>query len=1069
VTDSQGALISGATVTVLNVNTGVSGDYVTNHAGLYDTSSIVPGSYQLTFKEQGFQTLVRGPVTVELGFTTVNAQLKVGSTKQQVVVTSNVPLLETESGVQQTTLEAKAMEKLPNVGVDWQNFIVLLPGAVGVADWDRNNPTQRVSINGSEDYNTFLSDGSTTTLPSSSNSNQQSFESVAEVQISSSNFSAQYGIGGLVFNQLSKSGTDHFHGSLYEYFQNDALDAKGYGFGNSVTVPYLRYNYYGGSIGGPVIRKRIFFYFDYERNPQIGANTGYLTVPTQAELNGDFTGQPTIYDPTTQVVTQTPSGPVVTRTSFEDEYHNGNKIPAQLLDPVALAIQSYYPKPNVTGGMAQGAAINNFFYNARLPGTLTHYFGRLDYDITPSNRLTMSDTQGDDPNLRNYDGMCPIQCTHDDGDSNNSQVTDMWSISPRTINEARFGYTDQLNYLKTETLNQGFPAKLGLQYAKADEFPSIGISGNCCFGLGPATDAVQKEMVFDLSDVVTLIRGRNVLHFGGEELIYRSDESQWGNIQAGNFNYSGAYTQSTVGDSSTGAGYADFLLGYTQSWSASNSPEYGMRTKNPQMFIQDDIKVRPNLTVNLGLRYQIEIGWSEVKNDLAVFDPTVSNPATGTDGAMWYASTHANGRHQLQANVYDTVLPRLGFSWLPKPDMTIRGGFGIYAYRWSGDVYAQGQGGAFQSSGSVSDQTNGITPVVLLSGSGANLPYVGSTTDPAAYNGQSVTYTKYHAPVPENYQWNLTVQHTLGTNMVAQLAYVGSHVNNLSFPVDINQVPESKLGPNDSPADLPYPAFQSINGDTFNAISNYNSLQASIQRRMTSGLSFEFNYVWSHMLDDQSSSSQGGNGGDQFVQNSYDPAANYGASNFDTRNAFKGGIVYELPVGRGRMFLNHNPLLDAFIGGWQTSGTMVFMTGFPFTPTIGGSNNSYSQAGYWYPNQIAKQRYPHNLNEWFDPSAYTLPAPGTFGDLRKNNVLEPGMGFVNLSAGKTFVLAPHEGVNLNIRADANNAFNNTNFGEPNYYLQPGGPANDPFQGSDTSISQLVGGGRTMQLEGRITF
>ena len=223
-------------------------------------------------------------------------------------------------------------------------------------------------------------------------------------------------------------------------------------------------------------------------------------------------------------------------------------------------------------------------------------------------------------------------------------------------------------------------------------------------------------MVFDLSDVVTLIRGKHILHFGGEFLIYRTDTTTWGNFNAGTFTFTGQYTQSTVGDSTTGLGYADFLLGQSQSWSALVAPEYGPRAKNPQMFIQDDFKIRPNLTLNLGVRYQIETGWKEVKNNISAFDPTVMNPGTGSDGAIWYASTHANGRRSLEASAFSTVLPRLGFSWLPHPNTTLRGGFGIFAYRWSLDTYGTGMGTAIQFQGNATDQTNGNSPVAILSG-----------------------------------------------------------------------------------------------------------------------------------------------------------------------------------------------------------------------------------------------------------------------------------------------------------------------------------------------------------------
>jgi hypothetical protein len=649
----------------------------------------------------------------------------------------------------------------------------------------------------------------------------------------------------------------------------------------------------------------------------------------------------------------------------------------------------------------------------------------------------------------------------------------VWNISPTTVNEARVGFTDQLNYYVDSTLNQGFPAKLGWQFAKADQFPSTTIAGNCCFGstssgFSPNVNAVQKEMVFDLSDVVTLVRGKHILHFGGEVLIYRTDTTTWGNINAGTFAFTGAYTQSTVGDSTTGLGYADFLLGQSQSWNALVAPEYGPRAKNPQMFIQDDFKIRPNLTLNLGLRYQIEQGWKEVKNNISAFDPTVVNPETGTDGALWYASTHANGRTSLQASAFNTFLPRVGFSWLPHPNTTVRGGFGIFAYRWSLDTYGTGMGTAIQFQGNATDQTNGISPVVTLSSDGSNLPYIGPTTDPAALNGQSAVYNKYHTPVPEIYQWNLALQREFGANTVAEIAYVASHGYNLSFPVDINQVPENKLGPNDSPSALPYPIYQSITGDTFNAISNYNSLQASISRRLAAGLSMNFNYTWSHFLDDQDSSSYGGAAGTQTVQRSYDPSASYGASNFDVRNAFKGRVVYELPFGKGKMFLNKSSLLNEVIGGWQASGTMLFSTGYPFTPTISGSNNSFSQAGDWYPNQVGNPRPSHrSIDQWFDPSAYTLPAPGTFGNMRRNSVYSPGIDEVNLSAGKSFALSDR--INMQIRADAVNAFNHPSFGQPNFALEPGGPADNPFLGSPTNITSLTVHGRTMQLNGRISF
>jgi len=687
----------------------------------------------------------------------------------------------------------------------------------------------------------------------------------------------------------------------------------------------------------------------------------------------------------------------------------------------------------------------------------------------------MSDTQSDTPVVYPSSVFAsPVGWQSGDVDNNNAQITDVWTISDHLINEARMGYTYQGNFFADLTLGQGLPAKLGWQYAKADSFP--GISVGPYNGIGPASNAVYKEHVFDPSDVVTLVRGKHILHFGGELLLYRDDSTAWGNTNAGSFNFSGQYTQHwslnakgiASPDTTTGLNYADFLLGDAQSWSAKVQPEYGARLKGPQVFIQDDYKLRPNLTVNLGLRYQIRHGWNEIRGNELVFDPTVLNPATATLGAAWFGSTKANGRSSLQADVYNTFLPRVGFAWQPDPNTTVRGGFGIYAYNWSLDTYGNGVGNAFGSSGNQSDQTNGITPITTLSGTGANLAYIPASTNPAAYNGTgNLSYNQYHTPIPEIYQWNLALQHELGANMVAELAYVASHGYNLNFPVDINQVPENKLGPNDSPADRPYPQFQGLGGSTNNAISNYNSLQASISRRLSSGLAFNFNYVWSHFLDDQDSSGWGSRAGQQNYQNAYAPSENYANSNFDVRNAFKGNIIYDLPFGHGRRFINNNWILDEIVGGWQASGTLVLSTGNPFT--VFSDGNTFAQAGTQYPNLTGVSTKPvggRNINEWYNPAAFSLPDNGTYGNAGRNSVTGPGLDVVNISAGKRFAI--YEQVKLQIRIDAANAFNHPSFYIPQQYLNAN-PGTNNYIGSATNITGTTVGGRNVQLGVRLEF
>ncbi len=286
-------------------------------------------------------------------------------------------------------------------------------------------------------------------------------------------------------------------------------------------------------------------------------------------------------------------------------------------------------------------------------------------------------------------------------------------------------------------------------------------------------------------------------------------------------------------------------------------------------------------------------------------------------------------------------------------------------------------------------------------------------------------------------------------------------------PVDIDQVPQQYLGPNDKQFE-PYPIFSSINGSPNNAISNYNALEAQITKRMTNGLEFNVNYTWSHFLDDLDSSGWANREGFQNYQNAFDTNANYGNSNFDIRNMFKGQVIYQLPVGRGRQFLNSNALLDAALGGWQVASTFVVQGGNPISITTGNNNSSYNQSGGYtqYANLVGNiNAVPggrlNRLQEWYNLDALAVPAPATYGDFRRNTVYGPGLSEVNASLGKTFNVWPERNVQMQVRADAQNVLNHASFG------QPGNNAIGPNQSAQ--ITGTTVGGRTMQLYGRISF
>src|SRR6266700_1271352 len=673
VTDASGAVIAGATVTLMNIDTGESKEFVTNQSGIYDTVSTRPGNYKLSFTKEGFKKSTYGPILLEVSVITVDASLQVVQVQEEVTVieSSGAPLLQTESGQQGTILEGKTINELPQIGAgitgnDWANFNIFLPGASSAPSQPSSegsgayNAGDAISINGNlpNDAN-FLADGATVVLPVSGNVDNSVFESISEVQVTTSSFSAQYGIGGAVFIQISKSGSNTFHGSAYEYWQNDVLNARPYFSLPSQSKPTLRYNEWGGSVGGPIIKNKLFFFFVRDKITNKGrVNKHTSTVPTLAERGMgttnpgeyDFGGTPTIYDPTSAAI----SG---TRKAFAN-----NIIPTGMIDSVALKVLSFYFQPSAagtpykdpkTGIVYPGAITSNYKSTSPSSNPNLRYFGRIDYDLMKNNRVTFSITQKDNPGKNFNQWPCPLNCFSGDIDGYNVQLSDTWTISPTIVNEFRMGYTKQGNWFVPQSLGFDAVSKLGLQYSKANIFPTFNLSGVCCTSLQPGTNAIYIEHLYDPSDVMTLIKGRHILHFGVEVLMGEGNTTPWGNVDAGQFTFNGSYTQQN--DGTGGSGLADFLLGDVFHWKATNQAVTYMRLKSPQLFVQDDYKLRPNLTINLGLRYEATTGMSELHNAIGGFDPNLVNPLNGALGSMWFGGQI--NRTTLQKPIYDIFLP----------------------------------------------------------------------------------------------------------------------------------------------------------------------------------------------------------------------------------------------------------------------------------------------------------------------------------------------------------------------------------------------------------------------------
>jgi hypothetical protein len=1115
VTDSSGSRIPGVNVTVLNNDTGVITKYVTNSVGLYDTNSILPGNYTLTFNKQGFDTVKRGPVALQVEIITIDAQLKVGAANEEVEVNaSEAPLLKTEDAEVSTTLSTVELDNLPNSNPSngYTELLKLLPGATGVTSGNmnggggnNNDPAFDQAINGTMPYfSSYLVDGGSIWLPHSANTDQGISESVSELNVIATDAPAQYGGGGSVFNVILKSGTSEFHGSAYDYIQNDAFDARNYF--NTGAKAKQRYNYFGGSFSGPIVKNKMFFYYNYQQLKNPNSGFGTATEPTAAMIAGCF--DPALFGNALKLDSAHGGAALTSGTAADiaqcstaDPGNAANDlvIPMADFDPVAKAIVSNY---FLAGQDGNNTLSNNYKYLAPGNGNLAKQIGRLDYNITPKNRIDFSIVEKYTPNVVSTGSPnCPVNCTNVSSDGGNGQLSDVWTISTNVVNEARFSFNREAIWFAQASLNEGIPAKIGLQFSTADVLPSINIGGTGGNStIQPGTEALFIQNSFLAGDSLTWIKGKNILHFGGEVLMEQDNSTPWGGINGATLGFSGQFTTSDPAVSE--AGFADFLLGDVQSWNTNSTPKHYMRANNPSFYVQDDIKLRPNLTINLGVRSETHGGAWEKYNNAGGFDPTVANPlgssytlgsttySLNPQGSIWFAGL--NGARKESYAAKTAVMPRLGFAWTPTPSLVIRGGVGQYASLWSEDTVGGTMGFGSGAIGSASVDPSATTPVVQLSGSGSNLTILrgAAARTPVSYitpaspqgSGGSIPYTPYHLPIQNGWQWMGGVQFRLPGNMVAEGQYVGSHWENMMFLADINQLSAANLGKGQTAR--PYPQFSGIGvgsggsrTGSYNGISNYESTSFTIRKPMSYGLTFQAAYTWSILKDDMDDSGWGEQFGDAYYQDAYNPSANYAKSNLNRPNVLKGTVLYRVPLGKGHRFLS-SEIGDAVLGGWETSADYVAESGAPFTVTMDDPNNNGSlgpsdgnSEAAWYPN-LASNGNPnsggHSIKQWFNQLAYVSPAANTFGTNPRNSLIGPDFVWFDFSLAKNFSIPGWERGKIQIRMDANNIFNHPALNDPDSVLSHAALLSGT---PSTSVGAITGAApaRVIQLSGRFSF
>jgi outer membrane receptor protein involved in Fe transport len=1115
VQDSTGAVVEGVKVTITNVETGVSIVSTTTSAGIYDAPSVPTGSYTVTFSKAGFKDLVRKGIILQIQTIGVDASLQVGSANERVEVTSETPLVETETSDQHVNLNSAAIHAAPIVGTDWRAEMTQLIPGVNAGGGTGEAAGQQIGVNGTQSYNVnFLDDGSAATAPRDYNSSNyyMPLDAISEISVNSGNASAEYGNGLTSINVIKKSGTNQWHGTAYEYIQNTAFNARG--FNNQTgTKSVEHWNTYGGSVGGPLIKNKLFFFFNYQRNPSSTPTGGQYSYPTAAMQAGDFYGVPgatgSAFDPSTGVLQGT-------------------------YDPVALKMQGYFPAATARGWApgcpgpvnvsastpqtcvdSQGAQLltNNFTFNGSSPNLATWYTGKVDYDLSSKQRLSFSfNYLPAVPSYVPHDPLSNDATAYEQGHTDNltSQLSHVFTISSRSVNEFRVGASRELDKYKPPSLGKNDPATLGLEpaygtNAPANVFPHVSIDQGASFGgaaLGAGSgngniDAVLGEGSYNVGDVLTLIRGRHTIKVGGEFDKYYQNYTSWGDIDSGHFEFNGSVT---------GNPYADFLAGDVYGWYVYEANPTSAHMKGSALFASDDIKVTQRLTLNLGLRWQTQSGWTVSNNLFGNYDPLIPDPSQyngAYPGGILFGgqSDKAFGGSisklsAIQNGNYKEFAPRIGVAWSPRDRWAIRASYGIFDAPRDAENYTDG---ALGLGFNPHNQGNGgytfgqsAFPLSVGPPAGTVIFPTVETLSSTFANYSSAEYYPRNMPTVYVEQFLLSVQREFAPGFLLDTSYVNTRGRNLNFATDINQatIPNSTAVGGFQCTDFyhcgnPNPVFNSIAAQNYTGYSNYNALQLRLQKRMSRGVSFQVNYAWSKSLDTGTGNGHGS--GIDIYQDAYHPKANYGLSDFNAANTLIGQIVYELPFGRGRQFVLHGPL-NQIAGGWRLSTIFQWHGGVPYTPVIQSSisggidpglSPSFSAGSYLYPDQIGDPQASHHavvpnsnpsdhfgIGGWFNPAAYANPAAGMFGNSRRNTLVGPGYSNVDLSLGKEFSLT--ERVKLEIRADAYNAFNHVNYANPDANVGETGTA-DSNVGISTGPAGFNSNMRIIQLGARVSF
>ena len=1079
VTDPSGAVIPGASITLTNVNTSAARNVITTEAGVYTLPSIAPGLYRMRTELPGFKAAVSEPFEVQVQqVVRLNIVLEVGQVSETIEVAATAELLQSETATLGAVIENKIITEIPLNGRNYLGLVALAPNvntlspSAGQAGSRQggDRAQQAISTGGQRImFNYYTLDGVNNTDP---NFNTYvalpSIDAIQEFKVQIGVYPAEFGHQSTQVNVLTKSGGNSYHGALFEFLRNDALDAQPYAFTSvhPAKSPF-KWNDFGFELDGPVRipglldgRDKVFFMSNYEALRRRQSALATYSVPTPAMFTGDFSeiaGTTTIYDP-------------LTKQPFP-----GNRIPRERLDPVSLKFLEYYNSSTLPG------LTNNYTQFNSSPLNRDGFVQRIDYNESTKSQWMGRFNWGDEN-----------QTTRGLNETGSKVITryKQWTASntrtfrPNLVNEARFGYSTFYNSIGTRlAFERDVVSEIGIPGQKGGApvtwgIPTIGFSGTGFAGIGDSTEGPYENdnNSLQLVEKLSWIRGNHTFRFGFE--YNRQNYNQVGNqFSRGSFTFQANATRSAL--NTGGHAFAEFLLGNIfASTNAVAIADAKFQRNVYHAFIDDTWKLTPKLTLSLGLRYELTPPFTNARGDyFTVAIPKVAF-VPGTPEADWpyfvrqgrnctdpyqglnirWTNTKAVCGGGLNNNLIETkyknFAPRLGIAFTLDNKTVIRTGFGVF--------YNQDIGNAMyfdlarNIAARVTINSDIGNPTLLWSnaipgGNGA----VAQVPPPYAYVASYDHATSY------TMQYLLNIQRQVGVDWAIETGYLGSVSRHLYGFHNLNQAVPGTTG--NIASRVPFPNFGVIQYVHDGGNANYHSGSVKVTRRFSQGMSLTSNYTWSKSIDTTSGIRNQGLD-TLFPQDNRCLGCERAVSSFDTPHRLVFGAVYELPVGKGRTFNINNPVANTLIGGWQFSGGIALQSGNPHNLTIGGVDNAstgnqgtdrpmYTGVGTGYAANRTTSR-------WYDPASFASAPAGTFGNLGRNTMRTPHLQSIDLAIHKQFRLPYQEGHAIQFRLEAFNAFNHPSWGAPSGNILagaafPGAAANAGRQGFGVISSTAI--------------